>query len=616
MLLVFALTLFTSATLLFLVQPMVGKMITPLLGGTPAVWNTCMVFFQAMLLAGYAYAHATTSWLGPRKQAGLHLALLAIPFIVLPIAVNKDLAPSGEANPVLGVLVLLTVAVGLPFFVVSASAPLLQKWFASTDHPAANDPYFLYGASNLGSMLALVSYPWLVEPSLRLAQQSWVWTAGYGLLLLLTAACAILMWYTAPARTPASSEVASTAIMTAPAKDTAISPAPVKDTAISSTPVKTKKKRARDKPAANVPVLSPAQQPVTLRRRLRWIALAFVPSSLMLGATTFITTDIAAIPLLWVVPLALYLLSFILVFSREPGWLHKGMILLMPLMVLLLAFMMLSGMTPKMWQYVLYHPLVLFVVAMVCHGELARDRPAAAQLTEFYLWMSVGGVLGGMFNALLAPVIFNGLVEYQLALVLACVVMPRLSEQEGEGFGYKFDLAVTGCLIVGAFAALTVGIGHIRPDFKELKDWFEQAVSNGWEIEPWIPARLTNLESQMWTMQLLRAMALGLALLAPLGLFLSWNAKRRATWFDWVLPSGMGLLTVALLFVFYGQSWEFETVRDFIRNVSQDRLDFSATYVSKFLVYGLPALLCYLFVERPLRFGLAFGAFLLASTLY
>src|SRR5262249_31808038 len=179
-----------------------------------------------------------------------------------------------------------------------------------------------------------------------------------------------------------------------------------------------------------------------------------------------------------------------------------------------------------------------------------------------------------------------------------------------------FDLAVTGCLIVGAFAALTVGIGHIRPDFKELKDWFEQAVSNGWEIEPWIPARLTNLESQMWTMQLLRAMALGLALLAPLGLFLSWNAKRRATWFDWVLPSGMGLLTVALLFVFYGQSWEFETVRDFIRNVSQDRLDFSATYVSKFLVYGLPALLCYLFVERPLRFGLAFGAFLLASTLY
>ncbi|HMC89108.1 MAG TPA: hypothetical protein VKI17_06155, partial [Gemmataceae bacterium] len=155
MLLVFVVTLFVSATLLFLVQPMVGKMILPLLGGTPAVWNTCMVFFQAMLLLGYLYAHLSSIWLGVRKQALLHLALLFLPVIALPIVVQASLAPQGEANPVFGVLLLLFVAAGLPFFVVAASAPLLQKWFASTGHPAAADPYFLYGASNLGSMLAL-----------------------------------------------------------------------------------------------------------------------------------------------------------------------------------------------------------------------------------------------------------------------------------------------------------------------------------------------------------------------------------------------------------------------------------------------------------------------------
>ncbi|HMF11996.1 MAG TPA: hypothetical protein VKE94_06805, partial [Gemmataceae bacterium] len=205
MLLVFAGTLFTSALLLFLVEPMVGKMILPMLGGSPAVWNTCMVFYQAMLLVGYLYAHLTTTWLGARKQAVLHLVLMAAPFLVLPIAVNKALAPEGEANPVFGVLVLLTVAVGLPFLVVSASAPLLQKWFASTDHPAAKDPYFLYGASNLGSMLALACYPAIIERKLALYGrwgQSWTWSWGYGLLAALTATCAYLMWRSSPAVKP------------------------------------------------------------------------------------------------------------------------------------------------------------------------------------------------------------------------------------------------------------------------------------------------------------------------------------------------------------------------------------------------------------------------------
>src|SRR5438552_5167472 len=194
-LLLYALTLFTGATLLFVMQPMVGKMILPLLGGTPAVWSTCMVFFQAALLGGYAYAHALTARVRPSRQVLVHLVVLALPFAVLPLAVNPRLLRGLEANPVLDVLTILSLSVGLPFLVVSATAPLLQRWFTHTGHPAARDPYFLYAASNLGSMLALLGYPTLVEPHLPLKQehwlsQCWLWTVGYGLLLLLILRCA------------------------------------------------------------------------------------------------------------------------------------------------------------------------------------------------------------------------------------------------------------------------------------------------------------------------------------------------------------------------------------------------------------------------------------------
>jgi hypothetical protein len=206
MLVTFALTLFTSAALLFLVELMVGKMILPLFGGTPAVWNTCMVFYQAVLLAGYAYAHATTSWLGARKQAVLHLALLLVPFLFFlggPLAVNRNLVTGGDANPVPNLLALLCASVGMPLFVVSTSAPLLQKWFAGTAHPSARDPYFLYGASNLGSMLGLLGYPTLVEPFLRLSQQRYAWAAGYAVLVALVAACGVfLFWSPAPRPSP------------------------------------------------------------------------------------------------------------------------------------------------------------------------------------------------------------------------------------------------------------------------------------------------------------------------------------------------------------------------------------------------------------------------------
>ncbi len=267
----FAVTLFLSASLLFLVQPMVAKMVLPLLGGTPAVWNTCMVFFQAALLAGYAYAHAAPAWLGLRRQVIVHVVLLLAPLIVLPIAIGPEWSPAGDAHPVPWLLGLLAVAVGLPFFVVSTSAPLLQKWFAGTGHDSARDPYFLYGASNIGSMLALLAYPTVVEPFLPLADQSRLWQIGYILLVGSAMICAMLLWRSSAHAAPDAVAVEST------------------------------------------PAEAPTQ--LTRRQRLHWIALAFVPSSLMLGVTTYFTTDIAAIPLLWVAPLAIYLLSFILVFA-------------------------------------------------------------------------------------------------------------------------------------------------------------------------------------------------------------------------------------------------------------------------------------------------------------
>ena len=271
LLIIYALSIFVSALLLFIVEPMFARMILPLLGGSPSVWNTAVVFYQAMLLFGYIYAHAATKWLGVRRQAALHIVLLLLPLLVLPIGIPAGWVPPTQANPAPWLLALLLVAVGLPFFVVSASSPLLQTWFAATRHRAAADPYFLYAASNVGSMLALLAYPLLIEPTLGLREQSWIWAGGYLLLAVLIGICALLV-RRAPAAAPAQPAVAAL----------------------------------------------PTVERLSLRRRARWVLLAFVPSSLMLSVTTYLSTNIAPIPLLWVIPLALYLLTFILVFMRRP----------------------------------------------------------------------------------------------------------------------------------------------------------------------------------------------------------------------------------------------------------------------------------------------------------
>jgi SAM-dependent methyltransferase len=370
----FAVTLFVSAALLFSVQPMVGKMILPSLGGPPAVWNTCMLFFQAALLGGYAYAHASTRALGPRRQPVLHLLLMLVPLLVLPIALGEATPPSGQGDPVFWLLGRLVVVVGVPFFVVAAGAPLLQRWFAATSHRAAGDPYFLYATSNAGSLLALLSYPLLIEPNLTLRAQSRLWSVGYVVLIGLTVACAAAVWrYPRTAADPDGGAHASA-------------------------------------------------RTLKWSQRLWWLALAFVPSSLMLGVTEHITTNLAPVPLLWVIPLAIYLLSFVLVFARRPPISHTLMRRLLPWWALVTAPLFRFVPPGMELQILMAHLVILFLAAMVAHGELARTRPAAVHLTEFYLWVAIGGVLGGAFNALVAPVLFDAVIEYPLAVFLSLVV--------------------------------------------------------------------------------------------------------------------------------------------------------------------------------------------------
>jgi SAM-dependent methyltransferase len=372
----FAGTLFVSATLMFVLQPLFGKLLLPLLGGTPAVWNTCMVFYQTLLFGGYSYAH----WLSSRssqRQIQVHSALMIVSFFVLPVALPDNPQPPTEGNPALWLIWTLFVSIGLPFFVVSTTAPLLQKWFSQLGHRSSDDPYYLYAASNAGSLLALLSYPFLIEPSIGLANQRTFWSLGYGLLCILIVICALSLWRRMPEEET----------------DTPNSPDEV--------------------------------EPLSTRQQLHWLALAFVPSSLLLGLTQYISTDIAAVPLLWILPLTLYLLTFILVFSKWGDALRPMMLSAQP--AVLLVFIAYSFINPAVlpyWVDLILHCLAFFLAVMVCHGELAKHRPHAAYLTRYYLVMSFAGMLGGLFNTFVAPFVFNAVYEYPIMIVAALLLRP------------------------------------------------------------------------------------------------------------------------------------------------------------------------------------------------
>ncbi len=369
----FALTVFSSAALVFLVQPMVARMVLPLLGGSSSVWNTSMAFFQIALLAGYAYAHALQRIASVRNQALIHCAALAIAAIALPLRVSGLAGPPSSDNPNLWLLAVLTLSIGAPFAVLSATAPLVQAWHARTIGAAeGKEPYVLYAASNLGSLIALLAYPIVVEPLFSLADQRYCWSAGYGLFVLLIASLGFTV------------------------------------------------SRVRALPAE--PAVSASPAPVW-RDRLVWIALAAIPSSLMLGVTTYITTDVASAPFLWVLPLALYLGTFIIAFQAKPA-IPPDLTLTFQGAAMAACVALLPFRATFFGLQLFIHLAAFFLTALMCHQRLVARRPEPARLTEFYLCLSIGGVVGGGFNAFVAPVIFNDVLEYPLILALSCLARP------------------------------------------------------------------------------------------------------------------------------------------------------------------------------------------------
>jgi hypothetical protein len=366
---VFSLAVFLSALLMFLIEPMVGKMFLPLLGGSPSVWNTCMLFFQVSLLAGYFFAHLLTRHRRLAPQFVTFALLLAASLAALPVAVG-DVVPPGIRNPVGWLLLRLVVAVGLPFFVLSTISPLLQRWFSLTDHPGASDPYFLYVASNAGSLAALVAYPVLIEPQFGLATQSRLWAVAYWVLAALLISCLLLAG----------------------------------------------KGHVPDQGAETAPGTTAPDSP-TRRTRVFWLLAAFLPSSLMLAATTAITTDIAAVPFMWVLPLGLYLVTLILSFMTRPPVPHSWVIRLLPLAVVSILLGIVFKESNR-WIGLSAHMVLVLLAGLFCHRELALRRPDRRYLTEFYLWLSAGGALGGVFNAIVAPLVFSSVIEYPLIVLI------------------------------------------------------------------------------------------------------------------------------------------------------------------------------------------------------
>ncbi len=375
-LIVYTAAIFVSALLLFSVQPLFTKMVLPRLGGSPAVWSVAMVFFQSLLLAGYAYAHCLMQIRDRRIPVAVHLLLLVGAWLGLPLTIASGWGEPPNSGYAFWLLGLFAVSIGLPFFALAANNPLLQAWFVRTGHPDGRDPYFLYASSNIGSFLALLSYPVLLEPMFTLRTQNLIWTAGYALLAILIASCGLLLL-----RSP---------LVTAPgmAADQIDAPAP----------------------------------PWTLRAR--WMFLAAVPSGLLIAVTAHISTDVAAAPLLWVLPLSLYLLTWVLVFQSRPLLPHKWMLMAQPLAIAGVIALLAFGGEQNLLLTLGGHQLCFFVIAMACHGELARTRPAAQYLTGFYVALSFGGMIGGLFAGLIAPYTFSWIAEYPILLALAVLCRP------------------------------------------------------------------------------------------------------------------------------------------------------------------------------------------------
>ncbi len=419
-LVVYTAAIFVSALLLFSVQPLFTKMVLPRLGGSPAVWSVAMVFFQSLLLAGYAYAHLLMQIRNRAIPVAAHLVLLVVALLTLPLSISGGFGEPPTSGYAFWLLALFAVSIGLPFFALAANNPMLQAWFVRTGHPAGPDPYFLYASSNIGSFLALLSYPVLLEPMFTLRTQNLIWTAGYGLLILLIASCGALL-LRSPGLAAADLEVEQT-----------------------------------DAPAP------------TWAQRARWIFLAAVPSGLLIAVTAHISTDVAAAPLLWVLPLSLYLLTWVLVFQSRPLIPHWLVLQLQPLAIAGVVILLAVGGEQNLLLTLGGHQLCFFVIAMACHGELARTRPAAKYLTGFYVALSFGGMVGGLFAGLIAPFIFSWVAEYPILVALAALCRPETEERWPGLTRWYWPLIA---LVTVALIAPTFSIGKVAAWLEDNRVW-------------------------------------------------------------------------------------------------------------------------------------------------
>ena len=373
----FCLTIFASAYLLFQVQPVIGKFILPWYGSTPGVWATCLLFFQLLLIVGYGYAHMTAKWLKPMQQAGLHVTLLIIAAIMLPIAPDPTWKPVNADAPVLGILSVLAMSVGAPYLMLSSTGPLIQSWYAQK--LPAYSPYRLYALSNIGSLLGLLSYPLYFERTLTLEDQSSYWSLGYLVFILPSIACAWIV-----------SRTANT-------QPTAVAPVHQDTESISTTAIS------------------------------RWVLLSACGSALLLSTTTQMTINIAIDPFLWVLPLAVYLITFILCFDSDRWYVREVYWALLPIAVVNVVRILYFGLDLGFADQIFGYLFVLFVACMCLHGELSRMRPETNHLTLFYLMVSIGGAVGGIFVAIVAPVAFDALYEYPLLLVLCFMIVGAIA---------------------------------------------------------------------------------------------------------------------------------------------------------------------------------------------
>ncbi|MBN9600331.1 MAG: fused MFS/spermidine synthase [Afipia sp.] len=452
-LVVYTAAIFTSALLLFSVQPLFTKMVLPRLGGSPAVWSVAMVFFQSLLLAGYAYAHYLMTLRSRTAPVVIHLALLLLALLTLPLSIASGWGEPPSSGYAFWLLGLFAVSIGLPFFALAANNPMLQAWFVRTGHPDGPDPYFLYASSNIGSFLALLSYPVLFEPILTLHSQNLIWTAGYGVLILLIAACGVLLLRSPPV---------SAATVAASGGET----------------------------------LAPSWL-----LRARWIFLAAVPSGLLIAVTAHISTDVAAAPLLWVLPLSLYLLTWVLVFQSRPLLPHAWMLRLQPLAIAGVMVLLAIGGEQNLLLTLGGHQLCFFVIAMACHGELARTRPAASHLTGFYVALSFGGMVGGLFAGLVAPYTFSWIAEYPILLALAALCRPR----DGAAIPGSNWLWLAVVAVICVVMALSFREGEAQTFFEEWRVWLVGAVAASAALQAVV------LRIDRWRLAVM--MALGLALI-------------------------------------------------------------------------------------------------------